>query len=57
MGHKVVYLTESGREKVHMDYIQTTDEDIQYKENYIVIRSSRTGKTFIIRDEDIDYME
>jgi hypothetical protein len=27
MANKIVNLTEEGKEKVHMDYIQTTDED------------------------------
>jgi len=57
LANRVVNLTEEGKEKVHMDYIRTTDEDIQYKGNYIVVTSSRTGKTFILTEEDIAYID
>ncbi|MFA5078719.1 MAG: hypothetical protein WC541_04455 [Dehalococcoidia bacterium] len=48
-----VNLTEEGKEKVGMDYILTNDENIEYRGNNIIVKSTRTGKTFILKPEDI----
>jgi hypothetical protein len=49
-----VYLTDEGEERVGESSIDTTDEDIQYHEEYIVITSR--WRTFILYPEDIDFV-
>ena len=49
-----VNLTETGRDKVGMDFILSNEENIEYHESYVVVKSTRTGKTFILKPEDID---
>lgn len=57
MGSRTVELRESGKRKVGDYCIKTTDEDITYEGNYIIITSSDTGKTYTLDTDDIAYIK
>lgn len=57
MADRMVHLTDEGYEKVRYWTISTTDADIQYQGEYIVVTSSATGRTYILNPEDIDYID
>ena len=57
MADRTVYLTEEGEEKVGYDTIPTTDEEILFKGPYIAVTSKSSGKTYILSDDDIEYVD
>jgi len=66
VANRTVYLTEEGKEKVGHDTIHTSDERIVVRGKYIFVtsrgtrdpyfESSTSGKTYILDEDDIDYI-
>lgn len=57
MADRTVCLTEEGTDKVGYNNIHTTDEQIVVKGHYIFVTSSATGKTYILDEDDIAYID
>jgi hypothetical protein len=53
-----VHLTAAGQAKTgHDETISTNEENIQYKEDYIVVKCTGCGNTYVLKPEDIHHMD
>ena len=56
MSKITIHLTELGEEKVGYDTIPSKDEYIEHHTGYITVKSTFSGKTYLLKPEDIEYM-
>jgi len=56
-GYKIVRLTEEGEEKVGRRTIYSTDDQIQYRGFHIVVTDRKSGRTYILAEDDIEFID